>query len=137
MIRFINFILRFVLGAVFIFAGALKIYDPATFATDIANYRLLPHAWVNLLAITLPWIEVLAGLLLVVGIWVRPSALLVTAMLVVFLVAVSQALVRGLDIRCGCFGTFGGRRAGLQTLLTDLVLLAMAVWLTWKRKEDT
>lgn len=136
MIRFINFILRFVLGAVFIFAGALKIYDPVTFATDIANYRLLPHAWVNLLAITLPWIEVLAGLLLVVGIWVRPSALLVTAMLVVFLVAVSQALVRGLDIRCGCFGTVGGRQVGLQTLLTDLVLLAMAVWLTWKRKEN-
>ncbi len=129
--RFLNIALRLILGGVFVFAGALKIYEPAKFALDIANYRLVPHILINLFAITLPWVEVLAGLLLIAGVWLRASALIVLAMTIMFFLAISSALARGLDIECGCFGTVGGRKIGLTSLAFDTGLLCMAAWLTW------
>ena len=130
-----NLILRLIVGGVFVVAGALKIWEPAAFATDIGNYRLLPHEAINLLAIMLPWIEVAAGLLLILGIWKRASALVVTVLMIVFLVAIAQALARGLDIRCGCFGTVDARKVGILALAQDAALLAMAAWLAWRLKD--
>src|SRR5437899_857425 len=88
--RVLNFMLRLALGGIFLFAGAVKIIDPAAFSANISNYRLLPHEWINLLAITLPWIELVTGSLLIVGLWRRTNALLITMMMVVFLAAISQ-----------------------------------------------
>ncbi len=130
-----NFILRLALGGIFVVYGAPKIVNPAAFATSIDNYRLLPHEWINLLAITLPWIEVVAGLLLIVGVWKRANALLITVMLVVFLAAISQAVARGLNIECGCTGTVGGRKVGLMAIAEDLAMLAAAVWLTARERD--
>ena len=135
MMRIIDIAIRLVLGGVFVFAGVVKIIDPATFATDIGNYRLLPHEWNNLLAITLPWIEVVAGVLLIAGIWARASALVIAVMLVVFLAAIGQAVARGLNISCGCFGTVEGRKVGLVALAQDVAMLAAAAWLCWREKE--
>src|SRR5205814_189673 len=95
---------------------------------DIGNYRLLQHEWNNLLAITLPWIEVAAGLLLIVGIWARASSLVIALMLAVFLAAIGQAIARGLNISCGCFSTVEGRKVGLVGLAQDVALLAAASW---------
>jgi putative oxidoreductase len=134
-LKVFNLILRLILGGVFIAAGALKIWEPAAFATDIGNYRLLPHEAVNLLAITLPWIEVAAGLLLMCGIWRRASALVITVLMIVFLAAIGQALARGLDIRCGCFGTVEARKVGVLALWQDIVLFVMAAWLAWREKD--
>src|SRR5262245_60470507 len=86
--------LRWILGGVFIVAGASKVLQPAQFATAVANYRLLPHELINLVAITLPAIELAAGLLLVAGAWVRGSALVVTGLSGVFFVAIVSALAR-------------------------------------------
>jgi putative oxidoreductase len=132
-----NLALRLILGAIFIFAGVLKIYQPAKFALDIANYRLLPHELINMFAITLPWVEVLAGLFLILGIWLKPSALLVLAMTMMFFFAISSALARGLNIECGCFGTVGGGKVGLSKLAEDTALLCLAAWLTWRVPEPT
>jgi hypothetical protein len=85
----------------------------------------------NLAAITLPWIEIVAGVFLVLGIWMRASAILLSALTLVFMVAIGSALARGLDIDCGCFGTVGGRRAGLVPLLEDMVLLLCGLWVVW------
>lgn len=126
---------RLIVGGVFVVAGALKIMHPAAFVTDIANYRLMPHDFINLLAITLPWVEVVAGGLLIAGIWKRANALLITLLMIVFLVAIGQALYRGLDIRCGCFGTVEARRVSALALAEDVVLLAMSLWL-FSRERD-
>jgi len=88
-------------------------------------------------AITLPWIELLAGGLLVVGIWKRASAWVITAMMVVFLAAIGWALAHGYDIRCGCFGTVDARKVGLTALAEDFMLLAMAAWLAWRLEDST
>ena len=130
--KFIIYLARFLVGGAFVFAGVVKIMQPAEFAADVANYRMLPHEMVNLLAVTLPWVELLAGVMLIGGIWPRPSALVILLMTIVFSIAIAQALARGLDIRCGCFGTVEARRVGLTTLLTDLALMAMAAWLVWR-----
>jgi uncharacterized membrane protein YphA (DoxX/SURF4 family) len=113
----------------------LKILQPATFAADIGNYRLLPHEAINLMAITLPWIEVVAGFLLALGTWKRASATVIALMLIVFLAAIGQALARGLDVRCGCFGTVEARKVGVLALAQDIGILAMAAWLAWREKD--
>jgi uncharacterized membrane protein YphA (DoxX/SURF4 family) len=133
--KIVNFILRLALGGVFIFAGVVKIINPAGFASDIGNYRVLPHEWINLLAITLPWIEVVAGTLLITGPWKRASALLIAVLLVVFLVGIGQAVARGLNISCGCFGTVEGRKVGLVALAEDIAMLAASAWLVWREND--
>lgn len=125
---------RIFLGGFYIVAGAVKIPDPGKFAEAVANYRILPHEMLNLVAITLPWIEVTAGVLLVLGIWFRASAWLINVMTIVFIVAIGSAVARGLNIECGCFGTVGGREVGINAILEDLGLLAAGIWLLWKRK---
>jgi uncharacterized membrane protein YphA (DoxX/SURF4 family) len=104
--------------------------DLATFAHDVGNYHVPPRALANVVAITLPWIELLAGGLLVAGIWKRASACVITAMMVVFLAAIGWAVAHGYDIYCGCLGTLEGRRVGVTALAEDFLLLAMAAWLT-------
>jgi len=133
--KIFNFILRLALGGIFIAAGVVKIINPAGFASDISNYRMLPHEWINLLAITLPWIEVAAGLLLITGPWKRASALAIMLMMVVFLAAISQATARGLNIKCGCFGTVEGRKVGLIALAEDTAMFFAAVWLICRERD--
>jgi putative oxidoreductase len=91
------------LGVFFIVAALPKIADPPSFAHMIYNYRLVPGPLVNLTALALPWAELLMGVALVCGIWRRTAALLVGALLVVFIVAISVNLLRGNAIDCGCF----------------------------------
>ncbi len=126
---------RILVGLVFLLYGFDKIPHPGDFARAIDNYRLLPEFLVNLLAVVLPWVEVACGLLLLSGQWVRSAALLSAFLLVVFIIAVCVALVRGLDINCGCFNTDGGRKIGLKLLAEDLLLLAMSFALILKAKD--
>jgi len=79
---------RIVLGLVFLSASLHKIVDPGSFARAMANYRLLPAELVNFFAVVIPWVELLCGVLLLLGQWVRTCSLLVSCMLVVFVVAV-------------------------------------------------
>jgi len=119
---------RIVLGAIFIFAAVGKIINPAGFADAIDNYRILPYILVALLAIVLPWVEAICGILLLLGKRLAGSSLIVVALNLVFIVAIASAIIRGLDIDCGCFSV-GVAKAGYARLIEDLLLLAMAVFL--------
>ncbi len=101
--NFLFIILSWIVAAVFIFAGAGKIINPAQFAKDIDNYRMLPYLLVTFLAVVLPWIEVLCGLFLIVGKWKKGAALILLVLSFIFFIAMSSAMIRGLDISCGCF----------------------------------
>jgi putative oxidoreductase len=122
---------RWYLAVLFVGASLHKIADPRSFAVDVATYDILPLALVNLAAIALPWIELAAGGLLLLGLRVRPAALLVAAMMVVFLAALSIALARGLDMSCGCFASQGAQEDPISglTVLRDLAWLGLAAWL--------
>lgn len=125
----VNLLLRVLVGGGFLIAGLLKIADPAKFAENVANYRLAYRELINLVAIILPWIEVVAGLFVVTGVWLRAAALVIASLTVVFLTVIVSALARGLNIECGCFGTVGGKHIGLVNLAIDLVFLGLAVCL--------
>jgi uncharacterized membrane protein YphA (DoxX/SURF4 family) len=126
---------RIVLGLVFLLYGLDKVFQPDEFARAIANYRLLPHELVNLLAVVLPWVECLCGLMLLSGQWVRSAALVAAFLLAVFVIAVSITLVRGLDINCGCFDSGEGRKVGLKLLAEDLLLLVISGVLITKARD--
>ena len=96
-------VIRIVLGGIFIYASIDKMANASDFVKIINNYHVLPVQLVNLLAIFLPWIEMLTGLFLVVGKWEKGAMLIYSSLLIIFIIALSQALIRGLDISCGCF----------------------------------
>ncbi len=100
------FLLRLVIAGVFIYASWEKILYPEAFVEIIKGYGLEPvvnESVVLLIAIWLPWAELAGGLALLVGIWPRAMGLLFTFLTVMFIVGLAQALLRGIDIRCGCF----------------------------------
>ena len=119
--------LRILLGIVFIYAAISKASDPEGFARAIANYKLLPIFLINILAITLPWIELCAGVLLVFGVLVKENSMILGGLLVVFVIAILISLARGLNIDCGCFGTVGGTKVGIQKILENIGLLLSAI----------
>lgn len=130
-------LLGLALGAVFVYASLDKIADPRAFAKIVYHYQVIgpSHAlayWpANLLAVTLPWVELLVGLLLAIGLWRREAAAVCSVMLMAFLLAVGSALLRGIDVQnCGCFSVTGeGRRAGVALLTGDTALLLGALLL--------
>ena len=131
--RWVALAARVYLGAVFLLACSHKILHPDAFAVDVATYQILPLSLVNLFAITLPWVELGAGLMLVLGFRTRAGALLVTGMMAVFLAALVIALAKGLDMSCGCFASQGAEADPIsyRTVLRDLGWLALALYVLW------
>jgi putative oxidoreductase len=117
-------LLRVIVGGIFVCAGVLKAIDPAQFAKDVDNYRMLPFAVSAAVALYLPWLEILAGAALATGVWHRGASLVIGAMLLVFLIALGSAWARGLDITCGCFGHGPNRSNYPLAMLLDAGLLA-------------
>jgi uncharacterized membrane protein YphA (DoxX/SURF4 family) len=118
---------QILIGLVFIAAALPKIGDPESFASAVHNYRLLPMVLENLVAITLPWIELVAGLALILGLRARAGGLIASLMMVVFTIAVAVSLARGLDVECGCFGTGDASRIGLRKLVENVLLLVLSL----------
>jgi uncharacterized membrane protein YphA (DoxX/SURF4 family) len=123
---------RMLLGGVFIYAGVDKILRPDDFAGAVANYRILPDLLVNLVAVTLPLLELFLGGFLILGIWVPGAALTCNVLLGIFSLALAFNLLRGLDIDCGCFriSLEGAPRASMMmSLLRDCALLGLGIYL--------
>ena len=118
---------RLIVGGIFIYASLDKLAHPAGFAQAIYHYRLLPTVLLHPVALLLPVTELILGLGLVLGVARRGSALLAALLTTVFMAAIAIALLRGLDISCGCFHTEGGHEVGLSLLLRDVVLLALCL----------
>ena len=135
--RYLTRLLQLVLGTVFVVAGGLKVANPAQFAVAVGHYRLLPPGLVNLVALTLPGVEVLAGGLLLAGIWRRAAGLVIAGLTVLFFGAIVSALARGLNIECGWFGTVHGGRIGWESLGLDATLFGLSAWLFGRLKNDS
>ncbi|HET9233759.1 MAG TPA: MauE/DoxX family redox-associated membrane protein [Candidatus Eisenbacteria bacterium] len=132
-----RYLFRFALGVLFIWAALAKIADIDGFASDVHNFHILPVALENLFAMVLPWIEVVAGLLLVMNVAPRSGTAVLGALLIVFLFAIVSALVRNLDIACGCFGTRDAGVTGMITLFRDIGFLALAVLgYPWRNRDE-
>ncbi len=131
---YVSLLMRLYLGWVFITACVHKIANPASFAVDIATYQFLPLWAVNIFALTLPWVELFAGVLLVLGLCTRAASLLVALMMVSFMVALGYALHLGLDMACGCFASSAAvdeDPISWQTVVRDAGWLLLALYVLY------
>jgi putative oxidoreductase len=119
-------VMRMVLGALFVFAGATKAYDPGAFAIEIQRYQLVPWILSALASAYLPWLEMLAGALLLLKRFERGALLVIAFLLLVFTLALASAMFRGLSIDCGCFGKAFTATGTTVPLLRNIVLLVFA-----------
>lgn len=142
--RRVQRLLRGLLGMLMLWAAVSKLTNPADFLGSLDAYQLpLPKLLLQTVAIVLPWVELLCGLLLLAGLWLGTALTLVSGMLAVFVIVTGQAWARGLEIGCGCFSLkmFGlAEMPGLErffesvafAFFRNLVLLALAVFLLRK-----
>jgi putative oxidoreductase len=109
----LQLILRLLLGGLFLYASLDKIADPPAFARIVYQWQVLGAVPSNLVAVILPWLEALAGVLLLAGIWRREAALVVALLLVVFMAAAGSVMARGIDVEnCGCTSVAAKAEAG-------------------------
>ena len=119
-------VFRLVLGGLFVYAGVVKALEPLDFAQSIRNYDLVGQSLSFIIAIVLPWFEIITGLALISGFWRRGAALLICGLLVLFVVLIAVTMIRGLDVECGCFGAVS-RKAGFGAILEDLGMLTLGL----------
>jgi uncharacterized membrane protein YphA (DoxX/SURF4 family) len=127
-LKIVQIVLRVALGAIFIYAGWVKLQDPwQLFAAGVASYELLPMGAVEFVARTLPWFEIALGVVLISGFFMRISSTIVSALLAVFFTLIVRAYIQGKAINCGCFG--GNEPISPLTMLRDGSMLAGAILL--------
>ena len=122
---YLHLAVRLFIGGLFLYAGLPKILDTMGFAASIYNYKLFPSSIIGLKATFIPWVEVLAGSALILGVKARGASLLVFVLLVVFVALAAISAIRGLDIDCGCFSGVE-RKANWLAIFEDLALLGCA-----------
>jgi len=135
----IGFAARLLVGGVWIVAGALKLPDLDASVRAVRAYQLLPEAVVPAVGHALPILEVVVGVMLVVGLLVRASAAVSAVLFLAFVIGISAAWARGLQIDCGCFGG-GGYDANATDkypweIARDLGLLFASLWLVWRPRS--
>jgi len=121
------FICRLILGFVFVYASLDKLAHPAAFAQAIEHYHILPLSLLHSAAMLLPVLEFIVGCALIFGFGIRGAAFLTALMTVIFMVGITSAIIRDLDISCGCFHTDGGHGVGLTLLWRDALLLLICI----------
>ena len=117
-------VLRLVVGATFVYASIDKVLHPDQFAIAVRSYQILPVSITNLFALVLAWAEFFAGIMLILGVFTRQATAALFLMLVLFIVALSAVIARGLAIDCGCFTTEGGASVNVQLIVRNTVMLA-------------
>ncbi len=128
-------ILRIFVGGILTYAGFLKMIDMEGMAEAIQNYQILPFSIVNIFGIILPPIEFLTGLCLMFGFFFEGALLVATMLLVVFCLAIETAILRGLDIECGCSLTTDAEIVGIKVLLRDVFLLLCTLAIGFARNQ--
>jgi len=115
---------RLYLGGLFVYASMYKIQYPGEFAESVAAYQLVPHFLLHVMAVFMPWVELVSGILLIAGVRAKAAALSIGAMLVMFTLALVYVLVADIPIGCGCF-TAQEAEATWLTVGRDLAWLTM------------
>jgi len=118
--------IRLLLGSVLLVSSFGKILDPQSFAENLVAYQLIPSPqWVKYIALTLPWVEWICGVFLLLGVFTRSASILSSGLFLSFIAAMGIALFRGLKIHCGCFAS-SGEMIGPLSLMRDFFFLALS-----------
>ncbi len=125
-------VLRVAVGAVFIWAGALKIGHADVFAAQITAFGIVPHALIAPLALLLPVFEIVLGGYLIAGLYTRVAAVIAAIQLAIFATAIASAVMRGLSLSCGCFGPGDKTVTSWPEVVRDVAVAAVAVFVAWQ-----
>lgn len=119
---------RLFIGLLFIYASIDKIFHPVSFSVAFINYNLMPVSFAPLVAIFVPWVELVCGLMLFVGFRQRSASLIISFLLAAFMVGIGLNLLRGAEMDCGCFDFFGIREdLTIWTLIRDIIFLGLTL----------
>ncbi|MCX6147065.1 MAG: DoxX family membrane protein [Candidatus Kapabacteria bacterium] len=132
---YLNLIFRLFLGGFFIVAGIAKIADPTHFSKEIINYNITPISIVNIIALFLPWLELIVGVLLAFGIKIKTNSIIIGVLLLIFILMVFSAMARGLNISCGCFGKASEQKTGWGKVFENLGLMILCIYLYFSNPE--
>jgi uncharacterized membrane protein YphA (DoxX/SURF4 family) len=129
----IGLLARLGLGGILLYAGYLKVFTPEKSMMAVRAYELLPIWMANIFGLVLPWLEIGAGILLIIGVGVRYAAMFGSVLMIAFIIAIAQAWARGLAIDCGCFGDGGAidpsETKYLETILRDIGFALLGFYL--------
>jgi putative oxidoreductase len=135
--RILILLIRIFLGGLFVVAGVDKIMDTQAFANSILLYKVVGPTLAMWTATLLPSLELLCGLSLLIGLYPRGCAILMSIMLIVFTLLIASALLRGLDISCGCFSQDPSvSKIGYQKLLENCGLILLSLWVLFAPNQD-
>jgi len=131
---------RIIIGAIFLISGLAKISDPARFILTLREFRLFPEVIVPLTAIWLPWLELLLGLCVMVGLLHRTSALLLACLNAGFLAAIISVITRGIVVDCGCFGMLADMlglpdMADMKAVMRNTVFICLCLLISFSKRE--
>ena len=133
-------IFRIILGIIFIYASYDKILDPAGFSKNIHNFHITPISIENIIALVLPWLELIIGIFLIFGLFLDGTINITISLLIFFIIILSQAVFRGIDVHCGCFkteadaGTTDLRLELIKRIGEDFIYLGMAYVVKYRKK---
>ncbi|MGQ9818356.1 MAG: MauE/DoxX family redox-associated membrane protein [Candidatus Kapaibacteriales bacterium] len=122
------FVFRLFVGFVFVYAAIGKIAEPQVFAKEILNYKIVGIELARAISIFLPWIELIVGIFLIFGIYSQASAFISSFLVLIFTFAVLFAMVRGLNINCGCFAHHV-EYVGWKKIIENLCLLLFSLFI--------
>ena len=126
--QYAHLIVRFLIGALFVYSSVPHVFNAMGLASSIYNYRLFPAPIIGLSAAIIPWVSLLAGLSLILGVKIRAASFIVSALLVIFMSLAVISVIRGIDIDCGCFSGIA-RRTNWLTILEDFGMLIGALFI--------
>jgi uncharacterized membrane protein YphA (DoxX/SURF4 family) len=132
--------MRFILGAVFAVAAWHKFPAPQALADAIIGFQMVPESMALIVAIILIWHELVCGVFMLLGLWTRATTIVISGMLAVFQVGLISVVVRGIEVDCGCFGSFSEMEVGWFTITRNFILLTFCLLLlyfgSWKYSID-
>ena len=132
----VGLLARLFLGGVLVYAGAVKVGHPLTAERAVQAYEIFPMGLAGWIGLALPFVEIVLGVLLLLGLFTRPVAVISTVLMLAFILGIAQAWARGLTIDCGCFG--GGGQIGAdetrypQEIARDAAFALAGGWLVWR-----
>ena len=132
--RYVIFVCRLAVGTTFVVSGAGKLSKGAAFVDEVIDYNLLPDTLANIYGTALPWVEVIAGALLILGLVSRLAAGIGVLTALSLVIANSVVLYRGMNLACCCFGDLAALQTR-QAIVIDSILLVLAFLILF-RKED-
>ena len=126
---YLSLIARLLVGGIFIYASLDKLAQPAQFARIVFNYHLIPIDLINIMAIILPWVELICGISVILGLYRQGGLIVLNFLVILFIIAIAVNVFRGVDLECGCF-TVSSRARGsaLELIFRDLGLLIISLY---------